>query len=105
MSSLPNPDMGMPEVMFLGRSNVGKSSLVNMLCNRKALASTSATPGSMIIIAFIAIVVIITIFSIIAGHTKHFHFFGVNLARDDIQPFYLVDVPGLGYAEVDEGYY
>ena len=45
MSTLPKPRVDIPEVMFIGRSNVGKSSLVNMLCNRKALASTSATPG------------------------------------------------------------
>ena len=41
--------------------------------------------------------------SLHTGHTKHFHFFGVNMNRDDIRAFYLVDVPGLGYAEVDEG--
>jgi GTP-binding protein EngB required for normal cell division len=51
-----------------------------MLCNRKALASTSATPG----------------------HTKQFHFFGVNVDRPEVSSFYLVDVPGLGYAEVEE---
>jgi len=42
METLPNP---LPEVAFVGRSNVGKSSLVNMLTNRKALAKTSNTPG------------------------------------------------------------
>ncbi len=50
MSTLPKPNTDIPEVMFIGRSNVGKSSLVNMLCNRKALASTSATPGRLVII-------------------------------------------------------
>jgi GTP-binding protein len=83
MKDLPVPCDNIPEVVFTGRSNVGKSSLVNMLCNRKALASTSATPG----------------------HTKQFHFFRVNegLSNHGLPDFYLVDVPGLGYAEVDEG--
>jgi GTP-binding protein len=81
MRDLPDPDRAMPEVVFVGRSNVGKSSLVNFLVNRKALASTSATPG----------------------HTKHFHFFAVNRGRADLNAFMLVDVPGLGYAEADEG--
>ena len=39
------PDTGMPEVAFAGKSNVGKSSLINGLMNRKALARTSAQPG------------------------------------------------------------
>ncbi|CAM9882402.1 unnamed protein product, partial [Laminaria digitata] len=45
MKSLPNGNAALPEVVFVGRSNVGKSSLVNMLVNRKALAPTSAVPG------------------------------------------------------------
>ena len=66
---------------MVGRSNVGKSSLVNFIVNRKALASTSATPG----------------------HTKAFHFYAVNNNQPKLPNFYLVDVPGLGYAEADEG--
>jgi len=81
MKDLPDPDTSMPEIVFAGRSNVGKSSLVNCLVNRKALASTSSTPG----------------------HTTQFHFFSVNKDRQDLPPFYLVDVPGLGYAEASEG--
>lgn len=77
MGGLPPANISTPEVLFAGRSNVGKSSLVNMICNRKALASTSATPG----------------------HTKQFHFYCVNKDRVDVPSFYLVDVPGLGYAE------
>jgi GTP-binding protein len=50
-----------------------------MICNRKSLASTSATPG----------------------HTKQFHFFAVNRGRVDIPSFHLVDVPGLGFAQVN----
>eukprot|EP01041_Mallomonas_annulata_P004276 gene4276-8511_t len=64
-------------ILFAGRSNVGKSSLVNLICNRKTLASTSATPG----------------------HTKAFHFFCVNKDRVDVPSFHIVDVPGMGYAE------
>jgi len=77
MTDLPSPDMNTPEILFAGRSNVGKSSLVNLLCNRKALASTSATPG----------------------HTQAFHFFSVNKDRRDVPSFHIVDVPGMGYAE------
>lgn len=81
MKDLPKPDVKIPEIVFAGRSNVGKSSLVNCLVNRKALASTSSTPG----------------------HTTQFHFFSVNKDRRDLPSFYLVDVPGLGYAEATAG--
>ena len=114
MTDLPTPRPGMPEIVFIGRSNVGKSSLVNMICNRKTLASTSATPGicydpsncyfhsysnQSMKFQFIikSIVHNVRFFS---GHTKQFHFFAVNENRTDVSPFYLVDVPGLGYAEV-----
>lgn len=97
-----------PEVLLAGRSNVGKSSLVNFLLARKALASTSSTPG----------------------HTTKFHFYGVNVGRETVSlekatdsskvpsipfatpldvnkqtglpVFRLVDIPGLGYAEASE---
>ncbi len=59
------------EYAFIGRSNVGKSSLINMLCNRKGLAKTSATPGKTLLI-------------------NHF------LINDS---WYLVDLPGYGYAK------
>lgn len=81
MKDLPKPVDDLPEIVFAGRSNVGKSSLVNFLVNRKALASTSATPG----------------------HTTQFHFFAVNQGRKDLPKFRVVDVPGLGYAEATEG--
>ncbi len=71
-STLPETDR--VEVAFAGKSNVGKSSLINALMNRKALARTSATPGK----------------------TQTINFYNVN----DIM--YLVDLPGYGYAKVSE---
>ncbi len=62
-----------PEVIFSGRSNVGKSSLINKLVNRKALARVSATPGK----------------------TATINFF-------DVDKFCLVDLPGYGYAKVSQ---
>ena len=64
------PTDGKPEYAFIGRSNVGKSSLINMLTNRKGLAMTSSTPGKTMLI-------------------NHF------LINDE---WYLVDLPGYGYA-------
>ncbi len=71
-SKLPETDR--VEVAFAGKSNVGKSSLINALINRKALARTSATPGK----------------------TQTINFYNVNDAM------YLVDLPGYGYAKVSE---
>ena len=65
------PQTGLPEYAFIGRSNVGKSSLVNMLTSRKALANTSSTPGKTMLI-------------------NHFLLNG---------QWYLVDLPGYGYAK------
>jgi GTP-binding protein len=64
----------MPEISFLGRSNVGKSSLLNTLLNRKGLARTSNTPG----------------------RTQCINFFLIN------GKFYFVDLPGYGYAKVSK---
>lgn len=64
------PQDGKPEYAFIGRSNVGKSSLINMLTNRKGLAMTSAKPGKTLLI-------------------NHF------IINND---WYLVDLPGYGYA-------
>lgn len=75
METLPEP-MG-AEVAFVGRSNVGKSSLVNMICNRRALAYVSGRPGK----------------------TQQFNYFLVN-GRDKEMQFYMVDLPGVGYAKV-----
>ena len=63
----------MPEFAFIGRSNVGKSSLINMLCGNSSLAKTSSTPGK----------------------TKVVNHFLVN------DCWYLVDLPGYGYAKLD----
>jgi ribosome biogenesis GTP-binding protein YsxC/EngB len=75
MATLPEP-LG-AEIAFVGRSNVGKSSLVNMICNRRALAYVSGRPGK----------------------TQQFNYFLVN-GRDKAPSFYLVDLPGVGYARV-----
>ena len=68
------PDTGMPEVAFAGKSNVGKSSLINGLLNRKALARTSSQPGK----------------------TQTINFYHIN---DEL---YFVDLPGYGYAKVTQ---
>lgn len=68
------PDTGMPEVAFAGKSNVGKSSLINGLMNRKALARTSAQPGK----------------------TQTINFYKIN------DEMFLVDLPGYGYAKVSQ---
>lgn len=65
------PDSNLPEYAFIGRSNVGKSSLINMLTDRKSLAKTSSTPGKTLLI-------------------NHF------LINDN---WYIVDLPGYGYAQ------
>ena len=69
------PRDGLPEIAFLGRSNVGKSSLLNKLVGRKKLARTSSTPGK----------------------TRLVHFFEARRSEDSLL---LVDLPGYGYAKV-----
>jgi len=91
MDGCPEPDRG--EAVLIGRSNVGKSSLINMVTNRKSLAYTSKRPGK----------------------TQQFNFFAVNDKPDrdreikygdavggtkDDDSFYLVDLPGFGFAKV-----
>ena len=68
------PKNALPEVAFAGKSNVGKSSLINALMNRKSLARTSASPGK----------------------TQTINFYNIN------KEFYLVDLPGYGYAKAPE---
>jgi len=68
------PSTGYPEIAFVGRSNVGKSSIINALVNRKSLARVGSTQGK----------------------TRQINFFNVNDA------FYLVDLPGYGFANVSK---
>ncbi|AEY67323.1 ribosome biogenesis GTP-binding protein YihA/YsxC [Clostridium sp. BNL1100] len=68
------PVTGFPEIAFAGRSNVGKSSIINTLVNRKSLARVGSTPGK----------------------TRQINFFSVN------ENFYLVDLPGYGFASVSK---
>ncbi|GEO77826.1 GTP-binding protein YsxC [Companilactobacillus mindensis DSM 14500] len=74
VSSKQYPDEGYPEIALLGRSNVGKSSLINTLINRKSFARTSSTPGK----------------------TQTLNFYNI----EDL--LYLVDVPGYGFAKVSK---
>lgn len=67
-----------PEIAFVGRSNVGKSSLINSLLNRRELAKVSRTPGK----------------------TRSVNVFGVSTSDPDLARFYLVDLPGYGFAKV-----
>ena len=67
-------DDGIPEIAFVGRSNVGKSSLINMLVGRRALARTSNKPGK----------------------TQEFNYYLIN------NSLYFLDLPGLGYAKVSK---
>ena len=68
------PENTLPEIAFAGKSNVGKSSLINALMNRKSYARISATPGK----------------------TQTINFYNIN------DEMYLVDLPGYGYAKVSE---
>ena len=75
------PDDGLPEIAFLGRSNVGKSSLINSLCNQRNLARVSGEPGK----------------------TQTINYFQSVLRKrmedgEERKPFFLVDLPGYGFA-------
>ena len=74
MSAYAPPSPALPQIAVAGKSNVGKSSLINCLCRRKALARTSATPGK----------------------TRLINVFLINGA------FHLVDLPGYGFAKVSQ---
>jgi GTP-binding protein len=77
------PQTGLPEVAFVGRSNAGKSSAINVLANQKQLAFASKTPG----------------------RTQHFNYFAVPQTGKADAPLsgYLVDLPGYGFAQVGQG--
>ena len=68
------PDKKLPEFAFIGRSNVGKSSLINSLCNKKSIAKTSSKPGKTLLI-------------------NHFM---IN------NSFFIVDLPGYGFAKISK---
>jgi len=74
----PKPDR--PEYAFIGRSNVGKSSLINMLCHKKNLARISSTPGKTQLI-------------------NHFEIISTNKKETK---WYLVDLPGYGFAQISQ---
>ncbi len=87
VSKAQYPEETLPEFAFIGRSNVGKSSLINSLCNRKNLARTSQTPGK----------------------TQTINFFRAVLksennvtAENNFTPIHLVDLPGYGYAKTSK---
>lgn len=69
-SLIDAPQAGYPEILFVGKSNVGKSSLINALTNKKSLAKTSSKPG----------------------HTRYLNYYNID------NQLYLVDAPGYGYA-------
>ncbi len=81
VDNCPKPDKA--EFAFIGRSNVGKSSLINMVCNMQGLAKTSATPGKTQLINHFEII------SKIKGSAQH-------------EKWWLVDLPGYGYAKVSQ---
>ena len=72
LRALPNSVLS--EFVFVGRSNVGKSSLINIICNKKKMAKIGSVPGK----------------------TRQLNYFLIN------EKFYLVDLPGYGYAKVPE---
>jgi len=72
------PATAVPEVAFAGRSNAGKSTAINILCNQKRLAFSSRTPG----------------------RTQHINYFSVAPVKVPDPQAFLVDLPGYGYAEV-----
>ncbi|RJP24297.1 MAG: YihA family ribosome biogenesis GTP-binding protein [Candidatus Omnitrophota bacterium] len=81
--SAPNlklcPDSSLPEIAVVGRSNVGKSSLINFLCNRKNLAKTSGAPGK----------------------TRLINYFLLRIEPGNVH-LHLVDLPGFGYSKADK---
>ncbi|MBI3994670.1 MAG: ribosome biogenesis GTP-binding protein YsxC, partial [Nitrospirae bacterium] len=74
------PKDDLPEIAVVGRSNVGKSSLLNCLLQRKGLAKTSGTPGK----------------------TRLINFFKTTLGLNPPLTFYIVDLPGYGYANASK---
>lgn len=93
MDGCPEADRG--EVVFIGRSNVGKSSLVNMITNRKSLAYTSKRPGKTQQFNYFAV-------NDKPGREKEIRYGDVVEGEKDPDSFFIVDVPGLGFAKVPD---
>jgi GTP-binding protein len=76
------PGTDRPEYAFIGRSNVGKSTLINVMCGKRELAKTSVKPGK----------------------TQLINYFDIQIANEarEVTPIYLVDLPGYGYARVNK---
>ncbi len=77
------PALKAPEYAFIGRSNVGKSSIINALCGQKNLAKTSGTPGKTQLI-------------------NHFEITSNSVAKGKQEKWYIVDLPGYGFAKVSQ---
>ena len=77
------PKLNLPEYAFIGRSNVGKSSIINALCQQKNLAKTSGTPGKTQLI-------------------NHFEIISNSVTKGKQDKWYIVDLPGYGFAKVSQ---